>query len=187
MRLSGLRAFFRRLFQSSDRELARLQRAHLVLADASLSTLKDAHLCTVYHIKAFTVYNQRVALAEEQQRRLFLAARARHNSRQAERHLAFLHELQSRYVSLPAVGGKPEPTPSILLSSLGVSEQRVSPLSVTYVSGQSVSSREMTSMMSPTAPLSVNADVVSWPAGQPSPPSYLQSAHSVVKLTGMEH
>ena len=185
MRLSGIRRFFRRLFQGTDRELARLQRAHLVLANASLSTLKDPHLCSLYHVKAFTVYNQRVAICEEEQRSLYLQAQARHDSRGAERHLSLMRELHSRYVSLPAVGGKPEPTPSVLLSSLSVNGALPSPLSVTYVSAQSVSSREMPSV-TPASPLAADAEVVSWSPVQPSPPPYVYNPYSLVLLGELE-
>ena len=95
--------WYRRVFKSSptDRYLARLENQHLKLARAARRTLRNRQLAITYEIKALAVFNQRVAIREQEERCLYMQAVATHNPKKAAKHQAKIAELQKQYISIP--------------------------------------------------------------------------------------
>ena len=83
---------------STDRELARIEAEHFKLARASRRHLHSRQLALSYDLKAYTIYNQRVALREREQQQLLTAAQSQLNQRKVETISKRIEHLQQMYI-----------------------------------------------------------------------------------------
>ena len=151
----------------TDRELARLESEHLAMARAARRHLRSRQLALSYDLKAYTVFNQRVALREREQRQQLALPSTQRDHNRVEAATKRIQQLQAMYIVVnPQLLAELNARHELVPGSPQV--QAMPPAYPAYPSPSALSSPRMAALpISPRPPLPLPL-----PSAPPSPNSY---------------